>query len=271
VSCAELRAVEGAIVPSDGPLDGYGVAVTRDEPGDGPLSRRLSALGARVFSWPSLSVRPVRDAAPLESALRRIETYDWILFSSRRAVQAVTERVERCPEGVQVAVVGESTAEELVAEGWPVHLVPEAFSAAGLLEELTRRHQIEGKSVLFPAGSIARDTIPTELGRLGARVERVTAYETHLAQLDGAACAAAVEQGAVHAITFASPSAVNGFCEALGVRCDDVLQRVAVAAIGPTTAEAVQTMCGIEPVVARPSTIEGLVQAVVTALQSRSE
>jgi uroporphyrinogen III methyltransferase/synthase len=254
----------------NGALAGCGVAVTRNEPADGPLSRRLSERGATVFRWPTLVVRPVADAAPLERALERLSQYDWILFSSRNAVAAVTERVARCPEGVQTAVVGESTAEALEAAGWPVHLVPRQFSAAGLVEELTRRHELSGRRVLFPAGSIARETIPQELGRLGAQVDRVTAYETRKSPLDGAACVERIEAGAVQAVTFASPSAVEGFRDALGERCASALADVAVVAIGPTTGAAVEELCEVQPAVAEPSTIEGLAAAVVVALQQRS-
>ncbi len=253
------------------PLAGYGVAVTRDEESDGPLSRCLRTRGARVFLWPSVTVGPPRDPAPFDDAVRRLTDYDWIVFSSRHAVTALIDRVTTCPNGLRVAVVGSATAEALLAAGWPIHVIPAAFNAAALVREMAQHHQLEATRVLFPSSSISQETIRSELRRIGAQVDQVTAYETHGASLDRQACLDASRSGELHAITFASGSAVSGFHKALGdTGCAEVLARLAPVTIGTTTANALAEQCHVRATVARQSTFDGLADAVVVALQAGS-
>jgi len=261
--------MQPAARPSGGPpLAGCGVVVTRDEPKGGPLGRLLLARGARVVRWPTLRVRPPRDPRPLRAAVDRLDRYDWIVFSSRHAVKAVAHRHDP-PPSLRVAAVGGSTAQFLRQAGWPVHVLPEEYDADALLVAWTKQHDLAGTQVLFPASSIAGTTIPTGLKRLGATVDQVTAYETAVAPLDRERCLAASHSGELHAVTFASPSAVTGLHAALGdAGMAELFARLTAVAIGHSTRQALKDCCGIRAVIARRSTLEGLADAVVTALRN---
>lgn len=267
------RSVSAAVTGAGvAPLTGCGVVVTRDESADGPLSTRLRSLGADVLQWPTVEVHPPDDAAPLSDALRNLESYDWIVFSSQHAVTAVTSLRRRCPSDVHVAAVGTATAEALRLAGWPVEVVPEVHGSDGLVAALARHSELPGLHVLYPASAIARPTVKAELERLGARVDQVTTYEVRDARLDPAACVASLDSGRVRAITFASPSALEALRRIVGTeRCDAMLRGLAVAVIGPTTASAL-TAAGIHhAVVASPSTLDGLAQATAVAVQRTKE
>jgi len=252
------------------PLEGIGIAVTREDEG-GRLTGLLEGRGGRVHSWHVLRSAPPADPGPLERALGRLESYDWIVFSSARAVPAVVEGVVRPPAGVRVAAVGTATAEALRARGWPVHVVPEEHTGAALVEAL--RGEMEGGGgcrVLFPASALAREEIPVGLRALGAEVEQVEAYRMLPAALDPERCRRALEAGEVDVVTFTSPSAVEGLGEALGeplLRA--VLRRTEVVVIGPTTAAAARGRGATRVRVAEPHTLEGLVEAVVAAVGAR--
>jgi uroporphyrinogen-III synthase len=242
--------------------------VTRDEPADGPLGALLKVRGATVVPWPTVRVRPPRDVRPLRAALERLDRYDWIVFSSGHAVAAVTERHDPLPS-LRVAAVGQATARSLERAGWPVHVVPGAYDADTLLAVWRRSHDLTGARVLFPASSIARATIPQALRRLGATVDQVKAYETVEASLDREHCLTASRGGELHAITFASPSAVTGLHTALGdAGTAEVIGRLKPVVIGDTTRRALAQWCGVDGTVAVESTLEGLADAVVTALQN---
>ena len=263
-----------AVTPGTGNtlLAGCGVVVTRDESADGPLSTRLRALGADVLHWPTVEIHPPEDAVPLSNALRALESYDWIVFSSQHAVTAVTSLRRRCPSTIRIAAVGSATAESLHLAGWPVEVVPEEHGGDGLVAALSRHTELIGQHVLYPASSIARPTVKAELEALGAKVDQVTTYEVRDAVLDAAACMTAVQAGRVQAITFASPSALDALRRILGAeRCDRLLGELAVAVIGPTTAAALRATGVCHPVVASPSTLDGLASAVAVAIQHSKE
>jgi uroporphyrinogen-III synthase len=247
-------------------LAGRWVVVTRAESTHGPLTKKLAARGADVRHWPVLRFAPPADPAPLERALARLGEYDWIVFSSPRAAAAVTGGGVRAPEDVRVAAVGASTAQSLTSDGWPVHLVPQEAGGENLVAAFADAGLGAGVRVLFPASAIARRTIPEGLRALGARVDEVVAYETVHAPLDAAECLADVAAGRADAVTFASPSAVEGLRKVLDQRFARLFRRVPAIAIGATTSEAL-ARAGVPPAaVADPSTLDGLVEAVVTVL-----
>jgi uroporphyrinogen-III synthase len=249
--------------PADGPLAGVGVVVTRADGDDEELTELLRARGAIVLRWPTVRWAPPVDAAPLEGALERIGAFDWVVFTSPRAVEAVAGWLPAWPDGVRLAAVGRATADAAARHHWPAALVPETQTAAALVAALAAEGVRPGSRVLFPASEIARDTLPAGLEALGVEVARVTAYRTLPAEVDAAACAAALEAGQVAVVSFASPSAVEGLRAALG---DTLFARLAgdvvLAAIGPTTATALRAAGGRTVIEARDHSLAGLAERI---------
>jgi uroporphyrinogen-III synthase len=273
-----VAAEEGRSVPlggkarlstaSAGPLAGVGVAVTRGEGPDGPLTQALRARGARVLDWGSIAFRPPDDPGPLERVLGRLQEFDWVIFSSPRAVDAVVSRMAEAPAGLRCAAVGPSTAASLRAAGWPAHRIPEDGTGEGLVEVFREAGDASEARVLFPASAVAREVIPAGLEALGAMVERVTAYRLVTLPVDPLACEAALEEGEVQVVAFASPSAMNGLREGIG---EGLFARMAktlpAAAMGPTTAGALGEVGWQRVVVAVAPTLEGLAEAAARAVE----
>lgn len=242
------------------------VVVTRSENGDGPLSSELRNLGLHVLLWPAVAVE-MTEKAPLEAALARIDSFDWIVFASRHAVAAViATRPAAPPAKVKIAAVGQATAQVLRQRGWPVDLLPDESNAAALVEAFATLN-ISRAHVLFPASSRALPTIAAGLTQLGAVVEQVEAYRTESsAALDVEGCRSHIAGGDIGAVTFASPSAVDELEHALGKSDFDRLLHTATAvAIGPTTAKALADR-GYTPALAESATLQGLAHAAYRLL-----
>jgi uroporphyrinogen III methyltransferase/synthase len=243
------------------------VVVTRAELPDGALSSQLRKLGLPVLLWPAVHVMAA-EAGRLQEALNSVRQFDWIVFASRYAVAAVTERIPAAPAGVRVAAVGQATAQVLRQRGWPVDLLPDDANAAGLVSAFTA-HALKGVKILFPASSRALPTIAAGLTQLGAHVTQVEAYRTEGASLDVDACRAWIARDAIGAVTFASPSAVIELERALGK--DDfgrLLSQAKAVAIGPTTARQLADR-GRAPVLAETATLRGLALTTFRLLQTR--
>ena len=136
-------------------------------------------------------------------------------------------------------------------------LVPDQYIAEAVAEAFP-----DGPGrVLLPRAAVARDALPDQLRAKGWDVEVVEAYRTHAAQPDAAALVAASK---ADAITFTSSSTVTNFLSVAGL---DAVPPVVVC-IGPVTAQTART-AGIDvDVVADEHTIDGLVRALVGALES---
>lgn len=244
------------------------VVVTRAEERDGPLSTELESLGVPVLVWTAVRVLPA-DTTRLDEALSRAQSFDWIVFTSRHAVAAVTGRLPVPPQGVRTAAVGRATAAVLEQHRWPVDLIPGEPSAAGLLAAFAAADAARGARVLYPASSRVLPTLAAGLAQLGAEVTTVEAYRTvSAATLDVEDCRSWIARQGIGAVTFASPSAVSELESALGEEDFARLLGTAPAvAIGPTTARAL-TERGYTPILAESATLRGLARTSLHAVRA---
>lgn len=248
-----------------GPLAGRRVLVTRAAHQAGKLSEGLRALGAEPVEVPVLEIRPPRDYAPLDTALRRLNIYGWLIFTSTNAVHAIVERSVALGISVgnaempQVAAVGNTTAAAARDAGFVVALVPSAYVAESLVKSLTVH--VPGKKVLLARAEVARDVIPDALRAAGAQVDVVNAYRNVLPETTPVLLRAALEKG-IDAATFTSSSSVTHLAAA--AQAADLafpFAGVPAISIGPITSATLREH-GWEPVAeATISDIGGLISA----------
>jgi uroporphyrinogen III methyltransferase/synthase len=250
------------------PLSGQTVVVTRPRDQAAELISKLEALGATVIEFPTIEIRPAGDYRPLDAAIVSLAEYDWIIFTSVNGVRFFAEREALRARGAllafpgRVCAIGPATRQMLEHFGRPVALVPEQYVAEGLVAAFSG-HDLAGKRILLPRAAMARDLVPAELSRRGARVDVVEAYRTAVPRdLVGRSREVFLGPRRPDWITFTSSSTVTNFVQAAGI---GVLEGVRIASIGPVTSGSVRC-CGLEVAVeAQPYTTDGLVRALVSA------
>lgn len=247
------------------------MAVTRPHDPEDRLRRLLEERGARPLVHPTTALDPPRDPGPLRYAAGRIASYDWIVVTSRNAVEPLRQALEaagtaRSMQG-RVCAVGPGTARALEEAGLRADAVAARHVAEGVVELL--RGRVRGLRVLYPRSEGARDVIPRGLEAAGARVDVVDAYRTVPDPRGAEALAAGVDRGEVDVITFAAGSAARSFAQAW--RASGVGPKgparawpagVGVVAIGPVTAAALEEEGLPVHATGEPHTLEGLVDAV---------
>jgi len=245
-------------------LAGRLVVVTRPRDQSAALARALRDRGARVIVAPAIEITPARSAS-LTRALRGLERgeFAWITITSRATVQMLrARRVRPRLGGAKVAAVGEGTAEAF--RRWARRdpdLVPGTFTTAALARSFPRGR---GR-VLCARADIAPEGLEEALAAKGWAPTRVDAYRTRFARSLPEDARTALRRGRVDAITFTSASTVRGFVEAAGIVRGDPK----IVCIGPVTARAARDRGLIVAAVARPHTVDGLVDAVERALAPR--
>ena len=70
------------------PLFGQRIVVTRDARQAAELAEPLEELGAEVLLLPVIEIRPPADPGPLDRAIARLDTYDWLIFTSVNGVRS---------------------------------------------------------------------------------------------------------------------------------------------------------------------------------------
>jgi uroporphyrinogen III methyltransferase / synthase len=244
------------------------VIVTRAAAQSGELCEELHARGARVRLLPLVSFAPPENYDALDAALTGIETFDWVLFTSVNAVQAVERRGNELRPGLNRAVklpraaaVGPVTADAAEAAGFSVEYVAADHSGAGLARELGE--ELRSKKVLLPRSDRANPELPAALRRYGALVTEVVGYRNlPPGTTDREKLQESLRDG-VDSILFYSPSAVQNFLELLGRERLGTLQgRVLMVAIGPTTSNALSA-AGIQRIArAADTTTKAIVETL---------
>lgn len=225
-------------------LDRRTVAVTRGRSGEDALTARLAELGATVRDIPSLSFAPPADAAPFDAALRELSGFDWVVFASATGVERTLERMRALGLATAalarplLAAVGPATATSLARAVREPDLVPPEARGEAMAAALAPR--VRGKRILLPRPAEGRPELVEGLLAAGAEVVAVEAYRTLPAPPEAVRPLAAwIRAGEVHAVTFASPSAVKAVVGGLGGDAP-LLARVVLAVIGPSTGQAIR-------------------------------
>lgn len=254
------------------PLFGKRVLVTRTREQASELARALERAGAEPVELPAIVLEPLATAASLREPFERLERgeYRLTVFTSANGVRLFFERLRQAGRDARsvrgsVAAIGPGTAAALAGHGIIADLVPETYTAEGLLEALDRAaFPLEGYRVLVPRSSEGRDALVDGLYARGAiAVDDVGLYRPGRPDPDTEALRR-LRAGEIDAATFASSSSVRNLVDLLE-RDVSPLEQVVIACIGPVTARAAEE-AGLAPrVIAREHTIAGLVRALEEA------
>src|SRR5579864_6068920 len=79
------------------PLSGRRIVVTRDRSQAAQLAEPLEELGAEALLLPVIEIREAADPGPLDHALARLDSYDWLIFTSVNGVRFFVDRLDRSP------------------------------------------------------------------------------------------------------------------------------------------------------------------------------
>jgi uroporphyrinogen-III synthase len=259
------------------PLAGFRILVGRARHQAGALSSGLRKLGAEVVEIPFIEIRKPRSYKSLDSALRNLREYDWLILTSVNGVDALWDRLRKLRltrkhlEHLKVAAIGPATSNAITKRGIKVDVVPEEYVAESVVKSL--RKEIAGKRVLLARARVARDVIPRELTKLGAEVDVVEAYETVIPQSSRTRLRRILKdpKRRPHVITFTSSSTVKNFVALLGEyarrgrprpRKAGPIDGIRLASIGPVTSSTLRELGLPVDIEATQYTIPGLIKEI---------
>ncbi len=262
---------------SNQPLKGTRILVGRARHQAGTLSTQLRALGAQVLEIPFIEIRKPRSFRPLDSVLKNLSAYDWLILTSVNGVEAMWKRIEklRLPAAKDnfpaIAAIGPATQKAIELRGLAVDVVPKEYVAESVVHAL--KSKVKGKRVLLVRAKVARDVIPDELRHAGARVEVVEAYETVVPRSSRRRLQAALgnPRRRPQVVTFTSSSTAKNFVELAGggkrKKLASLLGGIRMASIGPVTSQTLRDLGLPVDIAAKEFTIPGLITAIVAAVE----
>ncbi len=261
------------------PLAGRSVLVTRTAEQAASLVQPLEGLGAEVLVMPVLETVDPDDWGPVDEAIRALDSYDWLVFTSTNAVDRFLRRFRPAGGsreallGIRIAAVGSATASKLSHHGLPPELVPDDFRAEGLIAEFQAMGPDACRRVLLPRALEAREVFAEALAEMGCVLDVVTVYRVQAAR-PVPEVIERLRAGTIDVVAFTSGAIASAFVAALvasGLDAEEVMGRLRIASIGPVTTEALGALGFSADIEAPESTMESLALAVGRDFSAKEE
>ena len=218
------------------------VAITRPQDRAGKACEIVEKLGGVPVLAPTLDLKPVNTES-LKELVERKDELDWIVFTSPTTIVSLNKFY---PDFIKtldckLAVIGNKTGKLAEKQGLTVDLMPEDFTAEGLLEEFEKR-EITNQTIGIPRTASARPTLPEGLEKLGNKVILAEAYKS-LFPMDEKKVKeliSKIKNNEIDAITFTSPLTVENFftiAEDKQEIAEMLNENLLTVSIGPITAK----------------------------------
>ncbi len=223
------------------PLFGKKILVTRASAQAHELTKRLENLGASVIECPTVAMKPPSSYSSLDTALKKIKHYDWLLLTSVNGVNAFCDRLQKKKIShkhlahLSLGAIGEATARVMREKGLWVDCMPSKYQAEFFIKAL-RKAGIAGKKVLIPRAQQGRDVLVEGLKEMRCSVSLVEAYRNVLPKKSAQKLKHILQNESLDILVFTSSSAVHHFAQLSGR--GDVT--VPIACLGPITAQTVR-------------------------------
>jgi len=244
------------LTPQPQPLPLSRVLLTRSDEDCAEWAARLASRGIESVNLPCIRTEVI-DTPALRAALAlAAAAAHWVVFTSRRGVEAFVALGARVPRGARIAVVGAATAAAAERAVGRVDLVGRGGTGAALAATLVREGELaERPNVLLAVAENAGDVFERTVGAAGARCTRCDVYRTVPAPL--APVRHPLSTLRVDNVLLASPSAAQGFVHQVDA---DVPARIVT--IGPSTTAAAERLGLTVAAEAREPSLEGMLEAM---------
>ncbi len=256
------------------PLFGQRILVTREHTyGFEPLEE----MGAEVIEFSTIKIVPPKDWTELDKAIDTIESYDWITLTSGNGVKFFFQRFFRNRDirdlkGINICAVGSKTASAIRKFGIKVDLIPEEFNAEGLIKAFlqitdsrnqTSEKKLSGLNILLPRAEVARNVFPDKVRELGGNIDLPPVYRTIKPEIHGKRLQRFLKEGKISIATFTSAATFNNFLDITGNDAASLLKDVAIAVIGPVTAQAVKKAGLHVTIIPKETTIDAMIKEII--------
>lgn len=198
------------------PLFGVKVLVTRPKQLISQMAEKLRREGAEVLELPAIEVVPITPNEQLKSALKVIETYQWLVFTSPSGVRIFFEQMKQFKMDIRqlgkikIAVIGEGTKKELGKYGLFTDLMPKEYDGESL-GLLLAEHCKKGDKILLPRAKKGNQALVDYMEKAGAVIDDIPTYDTVSQAYSWIEERKELEQGDIDYAVFTSASTVRAF------------------------------------------------------------
>lgn len=248
------------------PLFGKNIMVTRSRTQSSSIVEKIMDLGGNPIEIPTIKIEKIENNTELENEINNIKDYTYLVLTSKNAVEIFFDKLEemnldtRALANLKVCAIGSATAKEIKFRGIIADIVPKAFVAESLFDELKDKLTKED-NILIPRARNARDYLVNKLSEI-CTVKEVHTYESVIDTSKKDEILDILEKEDLDFITFASSSTVRNFVEIIGQDNLDKINSSKVISIGPITSATAEELNINVYKEAEKATIDKIVEAI---------
>lgn len=226
------------------PLSGKSVLITASDVMLKDISQRVRALGGEPLDFGLIHTTPIHGAV-LQRLMKKIETFTWLVFTSRNGVDIFFEQLKRLRidmrklSHIKFAVIGKGTAQALEDRGIFCDCLPTMYSSKDLGKAMLPILTDKDKVLLLRAKEASKE-LTDILENSGVDYKALSIYKTTVDSRKAEELNRILDYADY--ITFCSSSAVKAFAAMLD---DGKTYDGKVISIGPVTGKAAKEQ-GIE-------------------------
>ena len=234
--------------------------------------RQLADQGAEIIYFPTVKVLPLLNSPELNDALNIFGRFDYLVFTSTNAVEVFSDIAKKKRldlSKVKIAAVGKSTSEECENVGLPVDIIPDEFSAEGLIYKFSE-FDLTNKKIFIPGSSLSSGELNMGLSELGAQVFSVPIYDVVKNDLINLKAEhQKIQRKHPGIFIFTSPSSFSNFLKLMNVSdADKFFGKSVICAIGTTTEKAIREYGLVVHIVPSVFSLHGVVDAIIKYFQT---
>lgn len=221
------------------------IAITRPAQRSKAAMEIIDELGGETVIRPTLELK-LTNSDSLKHLISEAGNLDWLIITSVTSIESIfkfyPDFLHKLSSKCKIATIGHKTAEVAIDNQLPIDLIPEDYTAEGLLEAF-ESIDLNNKIVGIPRTYSARTLLPDELEKRGAKVILAESYKSGMPE-DVSLIEKLIDEilnEEIDGIIFTSPLTVSNLFEVANEDdWDKIAQKMSdpilTVSIGPITA-----------------------------------
>ncbi len=244
-------------------MKGKKVAICRAKEQSAELIKKAERMGAEAISLPMIQLDILEDLSALHRELDRLETIDWIVFTSSNTVNFFFQAAHQYGvkfyfyPNLKIATVGEKTKSALELLGYRTNFVPIEYTAEVLAENMDDVFQ---KNILIPRSNLASNEYVEVFNQRKANPIPIDIYKNSKVNYSPSEMKSALSNQ-IDYLIFTSGSTVKNFHQNME-NASLELHKEQVVCIGPSTAKVAKELGYAVAAVAEPHDADGIMNSL---------
>jgi uroporphyrinogen III methyltransferase/synthase len=251
------------------PLRGRRILVTRPAHQSAEFVARLTELGAMPMVMPTVEICEPADWSPVDTAIRDLRAFHWLVFTSANGVEAFLGRLRslgfdlRALGPLRLAAIGPKTAEALRRFHLEPDLVPERYQSEDLAAALKKAIG-PGQRVLLARADRGREVLRDQLAG-HCSVAQVAVYSQVDTPVLDPAVLDQLRRGEIDVVTLTSANIARSLLSRLDEACLARIRerQIKLVTISPVTSAEVAAHDLPVAAEAKSATMEGVLEALL--------